>query len=88
MDDFYMQTGIFFIILAALPVLKAMPVWIPLALATLHFQWFYFYLQHGSTFQLDYWFFLVPLLVDICFIGWCIFHLNDVTKDIKRLCAQ
>jgi hypothetical protein len=85
MDDFYMETGIFFIILAALPVLKSMPVWIPLVLATLHFQWMYFYLQHGSTFQLDYWFFVVPLVVDVCFIGWCIVHVNDIIKECKKL---
>ncbi|MDO8648459.1 MAG: hypothetical protein Q7R81_01620 [Candidatus Peregrinibacteria bacterium] len=72
MDHFYMETGIFFVILAALPVLRKYPLWLPLVLATLHFQWFYFSLQHGAFFQLDWWFFAVPAVVDAVFVLWCL----------------
>ncbi|PIR49582.1 hypothetical protein COU79_04135 [Candidatus Peregrinibacteria bacterium CG10_big_fil_rev_8_21_14_0_10_54_7] len=78
MDDFYMQTGLYFLILAALPVLKKYPLWIPIVLATLHFQWFYFFLQHGQIFQLGPLFFLVPATVDIVFALWCIVHRKQV----------
>ena len=73
MDDFYMQTGVYFIMFAALPVLKKYPLWIPLVLATLQFQWLYFYLQFGKVFALGPSFFVVPVLVDIAFVvlaGW------------------
>ena len=85
MDDFYMQTGLYFIILAALPALKKYPLWIPLVLATLHFQWLYFYLQHGAVFQLGPMFFLVPLTVDIVFALWCIVHRNQVWEMCRSV---
>ena len=44
----------------------------PIALATLHFQWIYFFLQYKTGFGLDWWFFATPLLVDICFAAWWI----------------
>ena len=67
MDHFYMETGVFFLILAAIPVLRQRPLWIPVVLATLHFQWFYFFLQYGEVFRLGWWFFAMPAFVDICF---------------------
>lgn len=78
MDDFYMQTGLYFVILAALPMLKKHLLWAPLVLATLHFQWLYFYLQHGEVFQLGPLFFLVPAAVDIAFVLWCLLHIQEV----------
>ena len=80
MDDFYMQTGVFFIILAALPVLKKYPLWIPFVLATLHFQWLYFFLQHGEIFKLGPLFFIVPVTVDIMFVLWCMLHMQEIWK--------
>ncbi|NOS67614.1 MAG: hypothetical protein HOO67_04600 [Candidatus Peribacteraceae bacterium] len=70
MDHFYMEASILLLIIAALPVLKKHPLWIPIALATLHFQWLYFYLQFRTGFGLGYWFFLIPLVVDICVSVW------------------
>lgn len=67
MDHFYMEASILLLILAALPVLKKHPLWIPIALATMHFQWLYFYLQFRTGFQLGYWFFAIPLVIDACF---------------------
>jgi len=78
MDDFYMQTGIYFMMLAALPVLKKQPLWIPIVLVTLHFQWMYFYLQHGAVFQLGPLFFLVPATVDVVFAIWCVVHRENI----------
>ncbi|PIQ76861.1 hypothetical protein COU78_01005 [Candidatus Peregrinibacteria bacterium CG10_big_fil_rev_8_21_14_0_10_49_24] len=84
MDDFYMQTGLYFVIFAALPVLKKYPLWIPFTLATLHFQWLYFYLQHGAVFQLGPLFFLVPAVADIAFLLWCLLHIPDVRRILRE----
>lgn len=84
MDDYYMQTGIFFLILASLPVLRKYVLWIPIVLATLHFQWFYFYLQHGEVFQITKMFFVVPIVIDALFLAWCVFNWKEVRKLIAH----
>jgi hypothetical protein len=70
MDHFYMEASVLLLILAALPVLKAHKGWIPLVLLTLHFQWFYFWLQYQSGFGLTWMFWVVPLAVDLCYATW------------------
>lgn len=85
MDHFYMETGILFLLLAALPVLKKHPLWIPIALATLHFQWLYFYLQFKDVFLLGQSFFLVPLFVDAAFIIWIASHLKEAGNICKNI---
>ncbi len=82
MDHFYMETGIFFLILAALPILQRYPLWIPLALATLHFQWFYFFLQFQKPFGLTWAFFAVPALIDASFAFWCLVHPRQVQATL------
>ncbi|MBI2636534.1 hypothetical protein HYW84_04410 [Candidatus Peregrinibacteria bacterium] len=84
MDHFYMDTGILLIVLAALPVLRTLPFCLPLVLATLHFQWFYFYLNFREPFQLDPWFFLTPAIVDICFVLFCITRLSDIRAALTE----
>ena len=69
MDHFYMEASVLLLILAALPVLKKHPLWIPLVIATLHFQWFYFWLQYQTGFHLTWAFWAVPLTVDLCWGG-------------------
>jgi hypothetical protein len=83
MDHFYMEASVLLLILASLPILKRFPVWIPIALATLHFQWFYFYLQYRPGFHLGLWFFTIPVLVDICFAGSCLYHLRTAGKETR-----
>ena len=85
MDHFYMETGLFFLILAALPMLKKYPIWIPIALATLHFQWFYFFLQFREVFQLDSLFFVVPVLIDALLILWCLANRREVSTMIRSI---
>ncbi|MEK7591480.1 MAG: hypothetical protein AAB489_04730 [Patescibacteria group bacterium] len=85
MDHFYMETGILFLILASLPVLRKHPLWIPIVLATLHFQWFYFYLQFKDVFLLGKSFFLVPLFVDAAFILWLSLHLKEAVNICKNI---
>ncbi len=70
MDHFYMEASIFLLILAALPVLKKHPLWIPITFATLHFQWLYFYLQFRTGFALGHEFFVMPAVIDLCFAVW------------------
>lgn len=70
MDHFYMEASILLLILTALPVLRKHPLWIPLVIATLHFQWFYFYLMTNEGFSLGWSFFAVPVVVDVCFLLW------------------
>jgi len=85
MDHFYMEAGLLMVILAALPVLKSHKIWIPIVLATLHFQWLYFYLQFGEAFQLDFAFFSVPVVIDMFFLAWCAIHSNDVRKELSAV---
>ena len=70
MDHFYMEASILLFVLAALPVLRKYPLWIPLALLTLHFQPFYFWMQYQSGFALTWWFWAPIAVIDICFAGW------------------
>ncbi len=70
MDHFYMEASVLLFILAALPVLRKHPLWIPLVIATLHFQWLYFWLQYRGIFALDFAFFLVPIVADLCCVLW------------------
>jgi len=85
MDHFYMETGVFFLILAALPLLKKHPLWLPVVLLTLHFQWFYFHLNHGEVFQLGWWFFLIPAAVDIAFLLYCIANYKKIWSGIRSI---
>ena len=70
MNEYYMQAGMLFVILATLPVLKKYPLWIPFVLATLHFQWFYFYLAFSERLQLGLLFCAAPVVADLVFLVW------------------
>jgi Gpi18-like mannosyltransferase len=83
MDHFYMQASVILLIFAALPVLLRFPLWMPLVLATLHFQWFYFYLNYREGFALGNWFFLTPLLLDMLALIWCVMH----WRHVRRVCS-
>lgn len=80
MDHFYMQAGILCLIFAAIPLLKKYPIWILFVLATLHFQWLYFYLEYREVFQLSPHFFLVPFLTDIIFLLWGSIHWREAVS--------
>ncbi|OGJ56345.1 hypothetical protein A3D88_01650 [Candidatus Peribacteria bacterium RIFCSPHIGHO2_02_FULL_52_16] len=84
MDHYYMEAGVLLLILASLPVLKKYPLWIPITLATLHFQWLYFYLQFRANFSLTPVFFLTPLLVDAALLLWVLFY----RKEVRTLCKN
>ncbi len=87
MDHFYMEAGILLLILASLPLLRAQVFWMSLTLATLHFQWWYFFLQFQKTFALDWRFFLVPVFVDGCFLLWCAVQWRSILASIRRFSA-
>jgi len=78
-----MQAGILCFILAAVPLLRLYPLWIPLVLATLHFQWFYFYLQYRQVFLLDAFFFAVPLTTDFLFLCFCFLRRGKIWNLIR-----
>ena len=84
MDHFYMEAGVLLLILAAIPVLMKYPLWVPIVLATLHFQWFYFYLQFQEIFHLTPVFFLVPATVDIFFLIWCLVSLSTIRQMLHH----
>jgi hypothetical protein len=69
MNEYYMQAGMVLLILAAIPLLKKHQLWIPIVLATLHFQWFYFYLAFSDRLSLTWLFFAVPVVVDCIYLG-------------------
>lgn len=83
MDHFYMEAGVLLLILAALPALKKHPLWIPLVLLTLHFQWFYFFLEYRRPFQMSPVFFVVPVAADILCILWMFFCVPSVWRTIR-----
>ncbi|MCK5016286.1 MAG: hypothetical protein KAS32_04365 [Candidatus Peribacteraceae bacterium] len=85
MDHFYMQAGILIMIIAAIPMLIKYPIWIPIVLATLHFQWLYFYLQFQNTFQIGNVFFTVPLIVDILFLLYCLLNYKKIINGTYSL---
>lgn len=85
MDHFYMEAGVLLLLLAALPILRAQWLWAGLALMTLHFQWFYFFLQHGSGFHLSWRFFVVPLYVDAAFLLFCCSRWRQILASVRAI---
>jgi len=71
MDHFYMEMTVLLLVIASIAALRKFPLLIPLALATLHFQWLYAYLNFREVFSVTPVFFVTPLVVDILFIMWC-----------------
>jgi hypothetical protein len=85
MDNLYLQTSVLMLLFASLPFFKKYPLWIPVVLATLHFQWLYAYLELREVFQLNYWFFTPAVAVDLLFLMWCFVELDFVRKQITDL---
>ena len=83
MDNFYMQFLNTILILAAIPILIQQPLWIPIAVLTLHYQWFYFYLDFGEAANIQPWFFVVPFMADLLGIGWCLMHLPLIARHVR-----
>lgn len=80
MNEYYMQAGVLLLIIASLNALKKHPIWIPIALATLHFQWFYFYLAFSERLMLTEMFFGAVVVVDLLFLGWALVCWRDIEK--------
>ena len=64
-DHNYMITGVFALVLAALPVLLRYPLWFPIVIVTLNFQWLYFYLDFKTSLFPTYALFITPLVITI-----------------------
>ena len=85
MDHIYMETGILLLIVASLPALRKHPCWIPFALFTLHFQWFYFFLQFRTPFHITLPFLMiVPAIVDGIFLLWVLALIPNMLKSFSR----
>lgn len=85
MDHFYMEAGVLLLILAALPILRRQFLWVGLTLVTLHFQWWYFFLQYNSVFSLTWRFFLVPLYIDVAFLLFCCGHWRKILASVRAI---
>lgn len=85
MDHFYMEAAVLCFIIAAVPVLWKNKLWMPLVLATLHFQWLYFYLEYQDPFLLNWSFFLMPAFVDMFFVLYCVRHRQEVQTTMNSL---
>lgn len=70
MDHFYMEASILLLLLSVRPVLTRHPFWIPIALATLHFQFFYFWMQYQPGFLLTPFFFAPLIVADVAWLLW------------------
>ena len=84
MDNYYMQFMVLIIILAALPVLMQHQIWIPIVLLTLHYQWFYFFLDFREAAALQPIAFALPIMIDITAVLWCMCHTKAITHYLKR----
>ncbi len=84
MDNFYMQFLDLVLILAALPVLVAFPLWIPVVLLTLHYQWFYFYLDFRDATVMKPMVFAILVFIDLLGISWCLIHRKRIIMYIKN----
>jgi hypothetical protein len=71
-DRYYLEAAILLFVIAAVPVLSRRPFWWLFAVATLHFQWLYAFLEFRKTFSLDYGFFLLPAIVDCAVAAWLV----------------
>ena len=85
MDHFYMEAGVLLLIVASIPLLSRARVWVPLTLATLHFQWFYFFLQYREVFALSWQFFLVPLYIDAAFLLFCCSRWRQILASVREI---
>jgi len=85
MDHFYMEVSVIILVIASLPVIKKFPILLPLILATLHFQWLYFFLGYQEAFQLQSIFFIVPLVADIMFILFCFLERKEAARIVRPL---
>ena len=85
MDHYYMEAGILCLIIAAIPLLKTHRIWVPIALATLHFQWLYFFLEFETVFSLSYTFFIVPALIDTLFIVYLLLKKKEVCATLREI---
>ncbi len=65
MDHFYMETCVLLLTLASMPFIARYRLMIPLALLTLHFQFFYLYLNYRGLFFADHSLFLIPAFADL-----------------------
>ncbi len=86
MDHFYMETAVLLLTLGSIPVLMRYRILIPLALLTLHFQFFYLYLMWKGTYFTDPSLFAVPLVIDaVALLVWAVFVAPGVRwKDLLR----
>jgi len=85
MDNFYMQFLVFALILSALPVLIEHPIWIPIVLLTLHYQWFYFYLDYSELVEIKPIAFAVLVLIDAIAFVWCALNVKRVMQYLKDI---
>jgi hypothetical protein len=87
MDHLYMHTGILFLLLGSIPVLRKHLLWIPLVLATLHFQWLYYYLYARDRFDVLLpleTFLLIPVVIDLTFLVVCIWYRKKIWNMLKN----
>jgi len=86
MDHYYMESGLYLLIFAAVPMMIRYPIWIPVAFGTLHFQWLYFFLEFRDLYALHPIIFVIPITVDLLLASlWLrpiIVSLVKVTHDL------
>ena len=83
MDNLYMQASVLMLFFASFLFIKKYPLWIPIILATLHFQWLYAYLALKEVFLLGYVFFLVPVVVDVLFVVMFIVNYKKIWEMVR-----
>ncbi len=84
MDHFYMEMSVLFLALASIPLLVKYRLLIPIAIVTLHFQFFYLFLSWKGTFLPDYSIAALPLFIDMmAILSWMILVVPVIPGGIK-----
>jgi hypothetical protein len=79
MDQFYIETAVLLLTFAAIPYLAKRWLLLPLVLGTLHFQFFYLYLQYRTTFFPNITLFIIPIAIDaVALLAWAVLVLPDL----------
>lgn len=74
MDHFYLETCVLLLTLASIPAIAKYRLLLPLALVTLHFQFFYLYLEYRGHFFADASLFWIPAVADAMAILCCLLY--------------
>lgn len=82
MDNYYMQFLNLILICAALPVIQKHMAWLVFVLLSLHYQWFYFYLEFHERAPMQWYAFMPILFFDVIAVLWCMLNVKKLFRSV------